>query len=144
MADHTEMDQLLSQHHRIIFFDGACNLCQRSVQFILTHDKKGIFSFASLQSSIAEKTLMPYGISTAEMNTFILLENNKIYTRSTAALQVIKKLGGLWPLLYLFIIVPPFIRDAVYNWIARNRYRWFGKQESCWMPREQWKSRFLS
>lgn len=135
---------MASDGQHIIFFDGVCNLCQQSVQFVLAHDKKGIFSFASLQSSFAEQTLMLYGISTVEMNTFILLENNKIYTRSTAALQVIKKLGGLWFLLYVFIIVPPFIRDAVYKWIARNRYRWFGKQESCWMPREEWKSRFLS
>lgn len=134
---------MASDGQHIIFFDGVCNLCQQSVQFVLAHDKKGIFSFASLQSSFAEQTLIPYGISTVEMNTFILLENNKIYTRSTAALQVIKKLGGLWPLLYVFIIVPPFIRDAVYKWIARNRYRWFGKQESCWMPREEWKQRFL-
>jgi predicted DCC family thiol-disulfide oxidoreductase YuxK len=130
-------------HDHVIFFDGICNLCQRSVQFILTRDKKEIFSFVSLQSQIAEQTLLPYGISTVEMNTFILLENNKVYTRSTAALRVVKKLGGFWPLLYVSIIIPSFIRDAVYNWIARNRYRWFGKQESCLMPREEWKNRFL-
>jgi predicted DCC family thiol-disulfide oxidoreductase YuxK len=128
----------------VIFFDGVCNLCQQSVQFMLKRDKKGIFSFASLQSPFAEKALLPHGISTEVMNTFILLENNTIYTRSTAALRVAKKLSGLWPLLYAFIIVPAFIRDAVYNWIARNRYRWFGKNESCWVPREEWKSRFLS
>lgn len=128
----------------IIFFDGICNLCQQSVQFMLTHDTKGIFSFASLQSQFAEHILAPHGISTAEMNTFILLEKNTVYTRSTAALRVLKKLGGLWALLYVLIVVPPFVRDAVYKWIAKNRYRWFGKQESCWMPREEWKSRFLS
>jgi predicted DCC family thiol-disulfide oxidoreductase YuxK len=128
----------------IIFFDGVCNLCQRSVQFILTHDKKACFAFSSLQSPIATELLLPHGISTSEINTFILLENNKVYTRSTAALRVAKELGGFWVLLYGFIIVPPFIRDAVYDWIARNRYSWFGKQETCWLPRPEWKERFLN
>jgi predicted DCC family thiol-disulfide oxidoreductase YuxK len=134
---------MANTHQEIVFFDGVCNLCQRSVQFILTHDKKAIFAFSSLQSPIAKQLLLPHGISTSEINTFILLENNKVYTRSTAALRVAKKLGGFWVSLYAFIIVPPFIRDAVYDFIARNRYRWFGKQETCWLPRPEWKQRFL-
>ena len=128
---------------RIVFFDGVCNLCQRSVQFILTHDSKATFSFASLQGDVAKKILSPHQLDTEQVNSLVLLENGKVYTRSTAALRVAKQLNGLWPILYVFMIVPPFIRDAVYNWIARNRYRWFGKQETCWLPRPEWKKRFL-
>jgi predicted DCC family thiol-disulfide oxidoreductase YuxK len=128
---------------KIIFFDGVCNLCQRSVQFILTHDPKAIFSFASLQGEAAAKILSSWQLNPQQMNSVVLLENGKIYIRSTAALRIAKQLNGIWPILYVFIIVPPFIRDAVYDWISRNRYRWFGKQENCWLPRPEWKKRFL-
>jgi predicted DCC family thiol-disulfide oxidoreductase YuxK len=128
---------------KIIFFDGVCNLCQRSVQFILTHDPKAIFSFASLQGEGAKKILSTHQLDTEQINSLVLLENGKIYIRSTAALRIAKQLNGIWPILYVFIIVPPFIRDAVYDWISRNRYRWFGKQENCWLPRPEWKKRFL-
>ena len=128
---------------RIVFFDGICNLCQRSVQIILTHDPKAIFSYSSLQGEVAKKILSSHQLDAEQMNSFVLLENGKVYTRSTAALRVAKQLSGIWPILYAFIIVPPFIRDAVYDWIARNRYRWFGKQENCWLPRPEWKTRFL-
>ena len=128
---------------RIVFFDGVCNLCQRSVQFILTHDPKAIFSFASLQGEVAKKILSSHQLDAEKMNSLVLLENGHVYIRSTAALRVAKQLSGIWTILYVFIIVPPFIRDAVYDWIARNRYRWFGKQETCWLPRTEWKDRFL-
>jgi predicted DCC family thiol-disulfide oxidoreductase YuxK len=128
---------------KIIFFDGVCNLCQRSVQFILTHDPKAIFSFASLQGEVANKILLSHQLDNQQMNSFVLLENGEVYTRSTAALRVAKQMSGIWKLLYVFILVPPFIRDAVYDWIARNRYHWFGKQEICWIPRHGWKERFL-
>ena len=128
---------------RIVFFDGVCNLCQRSVQFILTHDPKAIFSFASLQGEVAKKILSSHQLDAGKMNSLVLLENGHVYIRSTAALRVAKQLSGIWTILYVFIIVPPFIRDAVYDWIARNRYRWFGKQETCWLPRTEWKDRFL-
>ncbi len=128
---------------KIIFFDGVCNLCQRSVQFILTHDPKAIFSFASLQGEVAKKILSTHQLDTEQINSLVLLENGKIYIRSTAALRIAKQMSGIWKLLYVFILVPPFIRDAVYDWIARNRYHWFGKQETCWIPRHGWKERFL-
>lgn len=128
---------------RIVFFDGVCNLCQRSVQFILSHDPKAIFSFASLQGEVAKKILSSHQLDAEKMNSLVLLENGHVYIRSTAALRVAKQLSGIWPIFYVFIIVPPFIRDAVYDWIARNRYRWFGKQETCWLPRTEWKDRFL-
>ena len=127
----------------VIFFDGICNLCNGAVQFTIERDKKNIFQFASLQSDYAQLKLTPFNIAPENLESFILLENGKVYLRSTAALRVAKKLNGLWPLLYSFIIIPRFIRDAVYNYIAKNRYKWFGKQESCWVPTPELKSKFI-
>jgi predicted DCC family thiol-disulfide oxidoreductase YuxK len=128
----------------VIFFDGVCNLCNGAVQFTIERDPKNIFRFASLQSEYAKTALTPFNISYQELDSFILLENGKVYKRSTAALRVAKKLNGLWPLLYGFIIVPRFIRDAVYNYVGKNRYKWFGKQESCWVPTPELKSKFYT
>jgi predicted DCC family thiol-disulfide oxidoreductase YuxK len=129
--------------HPVIFFDGFCNLCNGSVQFVIKRDSDQIFRFASLQSNLAKEQLTLFNISPNALESFILVENNKVYQRSTAALRVARRLNGLWPLLYAFIIVPPFIRNAVYNYIAKNRYKWFGKQESCWVPTPELKSKFL-
>lgn len=131
------------QMQAVIFFDGLCNLCNGAVQFTIARDRKNIFRFASLQSAYAAEKLAPFNIAPENLQSFILLENSKVYLRSTAALRVAKKLNGLWPLLYAFIIVPSFIRDAVYDYIAKNRYKWFGKQESCWVPTPELKSKFL-
>lgn len=127
----------------VILFDGVCNLCSSSVQFVIKHDPKHYFHFASLQSSFGQEVLEKYKLPAADFDSFILLENGKVYTRSTAALKVIKKLNGLWPALYAFVIIPPFIRNAVYNFIARNRYQWFGKQEACWLPTPELKELFI-
>src|ERR1035437_1860305 len=94
-------------------------------------DKKNIFMFASLQSEVGRKILEQYNFPLDELNSFILIENNKAYTRSTGALRVAKKLNGLWPLLYGFIIIPKLLRDGIYNWVGRNRYKWFGKKDAC-------------
>jgi predicted DCC family thiol-disulfide oxidoreductase YuxK len=128
----------------IVLFDGVCNLCNGAVQFIIRHDKKNIFMFASLQSEVGRKILEQYNFPLDELNSFILIENNKAYTRSTGALRVAKKLNGLWPLLYGFIIIPKFIRDSIYNWVAGNRYKWFGKKDACMIPTPELKARFLS
>ena len=128
----------------IVLFDGVCNLCNSAVQFIIRHDKKKTFLFASLQSEMGQQLLAQYNFPLDELNSFILVENNKAYTRSSGALRVIKKLKGLWPLLYGFIIVPKFIRDGVYNWVGRNRYKWFGKQDACMIPTPELKARFLN
>ena|SRR5690606_19982666 len=127
----------------VIFFDGVCNLCNRSVQFVIKRDLVRKFRFASLQGKTAASMLPKLNISSAEADSFILLENDKVYTRSTAALRVLKELGGLWKILYVFIIVPPFIRDGIYNFIARNRYKWFGKRDECMIPTQDLKERFL-
>jgi len=138
------MPELNNIKDPVILFDGICNLCSGAVQFIIRHDPKHQFRFASLQSDLGQQIIKQFKIPPGEaMNSFILFENEKIYTRSTGALRVTKKLNGLWPLLYGFIIVPPFLRNAVYNFIGRNRYKWFGKKEACWIPTPALKSLFL-
>ena len=132
-----------SETNYIILFDGVCNLCNSSVQFILKRDRKKLFHFGSLQGKAGQEYLRRFNLPTDNFNSFMLVENGKLYTRSTGALRMLKHLGGGWSLLYAFIIIPRFIRDAVYNWIAKNRYKWFGKQEACWLPTPELKERFL-
>lgn len=130
--------------HSIILFDGICNLCNGAVQFVIKRDKRNKFLFASLQSEEGKQILEEHNFPANKMNSFFLVEDGKVYERSTAALKVIKKLKGLWPLLYFFIIVPEFIRDSVYNWIASHRYQWFGKKEECMIPTPELKAKFLN
>lgn len=128
------MSTLLTLPYPIILFDGVCNLCTGTVQFVIKHDPKHQFRFSSLQSEFGQQVMKEFNLPTAELGSFILLEEGKIYTKSSGALRVTKKLNGAWPFLYVFNIVPPFIRNSVYNWIAKNRYKWFGKKEECWIP----------
>jgi predicted DCC family thiol-disulfide oxidoreductase YuxK len=123
----------------IIFYDGLCGLCDKSVQTVLKFDREQVFRFATLQSDFAKQTL-----GELKEDSFVLYENNRIYLRSTAALRTARKLSGLWPLLYVFIIIPVFIRDAVYRFIAANRYRWFGKYDACRIPDASTRSRFIA
>lgn len=136
------MDETCLQHP-VILFDGVCNLCNSAVQFVIKRDKKNIFKFASLQSSFGQSVLKKYQLPATNFNSFVLLQNQKVYTRSTAALMVVKQLSGLWPLLYSFITVPSFIRNGIYNLVAKNRYKWFGKKETCWLPSPELKIRFF-
>lgn len=126
----------------VIFFDGVCNLCNSSVQFIIKKDKESKFRFASLQSAPGQEILQQYNLSQTDFNSFILFEDGKLYTRSTAALRVLSQLKG-WKWSGVFKWVPRFLRDGVYNVIARNRYKWFGKQEACMLPSPDLMSRFL-
>lgn len=127
----------------VILFDGVCNLCTGTVQFVIKHDPKHQFRFASLQSEFGQQIMNEFHLPTDELGSFILWEDGKIYTKSSGALRVSKKLNGAWPLLYSFIIVPTFIRDGIYNWIAKNRYKWFGKKEACWVPTPELNSLFI-
>lgn len=127
----------------ILLFDGVCTLCNSLVSFVIRRDPKGIFQFASLQSDTGQRLLLQQGLPTSQLNTFVLIEGSRYYTESTAALHLFKKLGGLWTFLYLFIIVPRQLRDMVYHWIAKNRYKWFGKKEQCMLPTADIKDRFL-
>ena len=128
----------------IILFDGICNLCNGAVNFVIKRDKKSVLRFATLQSNFARKILSNNNLFFTDLNSFVLIENGVVYTRSTAALRVCRYLSSLWPLMYGFIIVPRFIRDNIYRWISKNRYRWFGKRESCMIPTSDVKARFLN
>jgi predicted DCC family thiol-disulfide oxidoreductase YuxK len=138
------MINLQTLKNPVIFFDGVCNLCTGSVQFIIKHDPKHYFRFASLQSELGQQFLQQNGLSADNFDSFIVWEEGKYYTESTAALRVAKKLNGIWPGLYAFILLPGFIRNSVYRLIARNRYRWFGKKEACWVPTPELNSLFIS
>jgi predicted DCC family thiol-disulfide oxidoreductase YuxK len=127
----------------ILLFDGICNLCNSSVNFVLDHDKHDRFRFASLQSETAKKILAGTGMGDTPLDSAALIENGKVYLRSDVALRAAWHLGGGWALFYAFAIVPRFMRDWIYNWIAKNRYSWFGKRESCRMPDAQTRAKFL-
>ena len=120
--------QHINENQSIVLFDGVCNLCNSAVAFIIKRDKKKIFKLSPLQSSFSETLNQQFHFKQPQLNSIILIENNKVYHKSTAALRVAKKLSGTIKILYIFIIIPPFIRDAVYSVIAKNRYRWFGKK----------------
>ena len=128
---------------RVILFDGDCLFCNASVQFIIKRDPYAHFQFASLQSELGQALLSKYEIPKS-VDSLVLIENDKAYIKSTAALRIVKKLDGLWHLLYLCILIPRPIRDGVYNYIANNRYRWFGKKDdSCALPSPEVRKRFL-
>ena len=127
----------------ILLFDGVCNLCNGAVQFVIKNDKNKRFRFAALQSEAGIELSKKYNLPTDRMDTFVVIKKNKSYTRSSAALEVAKVLGGFWSLAYVFVVIPPVIRDAIYNWVANNRYRWFGKKESCMIPTPDIRERFL-
>ena len=127
----------------IILFDGVCNLCNSSVNFIIDHDKKNEFRFASLQSDAGQSLLKKFNLNVKDFNSIILVENDKFYERSSAVMKIVRKFPGLWKFLYLFIIIPPPVRNFVYDIIADNRYKWFGKKESCRVPTPELKEKFL-
>jgi predicted DCC family thiol-disulfide oxidoreductase YuxK len=127
----------------IILFDGVCNFCNSSVNFVMKHDKKDRFRFAPLQSATGKKILQQFHEDTDATDSVILIENSGLYKRSTAILRIAKRLGGAYLLLYGFMIVPRFLRDAVYNFIGRNRYKWFGKKDRCMVPTEEVKKKFM-
>lgn len=127
----------------IVLFDGECNFCDASVQFIIKNDPKGKFHFASLQSDIGQKLLEEHNVP-SDIDSMILVEGDKIYYKSAAALRICRHLKGFWKLAYVFIVVPAPIRNFVYDFIARNRYKWFGKKESCMLPPPNVRARFLS
>jgi len=129
--------------HSIILFDGVCNLCNSAVRFVIRHDHNEIFKFASLQSETGKKYLNKFQLSENEFSSFILIENEKVFTKSTAALKVIKKLKGPIKMLYVLIVIPGFLRNIVYNIISTNRYKWFGKGSVCIIPDEKIVSKFL-
>ena len=127
----------------IILFDGYCNLCNASVNFIIRRDRKDLFRFATFQSDAGKEIAKKLGIENIVSDTIILYRHGKIYTRSTAAIIISSKLSGLWPILYIFIVIPPPLRNGVYNLISRNRYKWFGRKENCMMPTKETLEKFI-
>jgi predicted DCC family thiol-disulfide oxidoreductase YuxK len=127
---------------RIILFDGVCNYCNAMVNFVLKRDKKDLFRFAPLQSEKGIELRKKYHIADS-IDSFIYIENNNASIYSTGALKVCRHLSGGWPALYTLMIIPVFIRDGVYKWVARNRYKWFGKKETCMIPSPAVRRKFL-
>ncbi|MCU0352624.1 MAG: thiol-disulfide oxidoreductase DCC family protein [Cytophagales bacterium] len=128
----------------ILLFDGECNLCNGAVQFVLTHEQDNRIRFASLQSATGQQLLERFGLPTRTYESFVLVDGDRYFTESTAALRVTRYLKGGWKWLHAFIVVPKPVRDWVYRIVARNRYRWFGRQESCWLPTPEFSGRFLA
>lgn len=127
----------------VVLFDGVCNLCNGSVNWLIDHDKKNVLQFASLQSEYGQQTIGKLGLQGSYLDTMVLVDGEKHYVRSTAILHMLRLMGGIYSMAFVFVIIPAFIRDACYNFIARNRYRWFGKQEACRIPTPELKAKFL-
>lgn len=128
--------------NNIILFDGECNFCDRSVQFIIKRDSKAVFKFAALQSDAGKEIVRKFNIP-SNIDSVILVDNNHYYIKSTAALRISKKFTGAWSLLYCLVIFPSSLRDFFYDFVARNRYKWFGKKDSCMLPSPEIRKRFL-
>ena len=127
-----------------VLFDGVCDLCNASVLFVIDRDPRGHFRFAPLQEAAAQALLRARGAELPPLSSVVLVEGGRVYTRSTAALRIARRLTGGWRLLYVCLLVPRPIRDAVYDWVARNRYRWFGREEACRVPTPALRRRFLT
>lgn len=127
----------------VILFDGVCNLCNGFVQFIIKRDSNAKFKFASLQSNAAKRLLGSVNISSEQFDSVVYISKGVVSQRSTAVLHIVRDMGGVWKLLYALIVLPRFIRDAVYDFVAANRYRLFGKRDECMIPTDEWRGRFL-
>ena len=127
----------------VLLFDGVCNLCNASVQWVLLHDRNGVFRFAALQSETGQALLRQWNRSTDDFDSVVLVDGERLLLHSDVPLEIVRRLGGWWQLLYVFKIIPRPLRDAVYGWIARNRYRWLGKRDACMLPHAEWKGRFV-
>lgn len=132
-----------SQQHSIILFDGVCNFCNSSVQFIIRRDRKGRFRFASLQSKAGRELLTRHHVPD-RIDSIVLMDQGRCYTESTAVLRIAWRLGGMWRAAAILLAVPKPMRDPLYRYAARNRYRWFGKRQACMLPTADIRERFLS
>ncbi|EMY81777.1 DUF393 domain-containing protein [Psychroflexus gondwanensis] len=134
----------LPEDKKIVLFDGVCNFCNASVRFIMRRDKKDLYRFASLQSDLGKKMTEERGIDSSKVDSIILIDpGHAYYIKSTAALEICKDLNGLYPALSIFLFIPEGFRNLVYDYIAKNRYQWFGKTETCPMPSKEEQTRFL-
>ena len=129
--------------HSIILFDGVCNLCNGAVNFVIKRDPGNVFKFAPLQEKQGALLLKTHAIDIQKLDSIVLIENGNVYTKSSAALRIARKMSNLWPLFFVLLIIPSFIRDGVYDFIAKNRYKWFGKKEQCMIPTPGLREKFL-
>ncbi|MBN1251453.1 MAG: thiol-disulfide oxidoreductase DCC family protein [Bacteroidales bacterium] len=127
----------------IVIFDGICNFCESSVIFIINRDRKSKFKFVQAQSEIGINLQLKFGVNSIKSETIILIKKDKVFYKSNAALEIAKNLDSFWPMLYIFKIIPSFFRDKIYDYIAKNRYKWFGKKNACMIPTTSIKTRFL-
>jgi predicted DCC family thiol-disulfide oxidoreductase YuxK len=132
-----------SKPRSIVLFDGVCNLCSGSVRFLIRRDPQANLCFASLQSDAGRRLQAERGLDPDALASIVLVEGERCMAESTAVLHIVRQLSGAWPLLSALLVVPRPLRDLLYRWIAKNRYRWFGKKESCWLPTPELASRFL-
>ncbi len=134
----------LPQDKKVILFDGVCNLCDNTVQFIIKHDKKDIFRFVPIQSELGGEIISYLGIDTSKTDSILLYEPGyAYYYKAEAALKIAKELGGAVSLLSIFSALPNWLTNAVYDYIARNRYRWYGKKSECMVPTPEMRAKFL-
>ena len=134
----------MTDYKSIIFFDGVCNLCNASIDFVIQRDKKNHFLVGALQEDFSRKILSKFEVKESYLDSLVLLEKGKIFYKSTAALKIARNLSGFWPAFYPLILIPTFLRDPIYDWIGSNRYRWFGKKDTCRLPTPEEKAKFLS
>lgn len=127
----------------IVFFDGVCNFCNGTINFVIDRDKKNRFKFAPLQSELAKETLPKYGVNPEDLDSIVLIQNGKAYQKSSAVLKIAKELSMPWSLIYGFYFIPAFIRNPIYVLIAKNRYKLFGKSESCRIPTPEMRAKFI-
>lgn len=131
------------ENKSIILFDGVCNLCNASVNFVIKHDKKAQFLFASFQSDAAKEIMLHFNLKNLNLDSIVLIDDGKIYEKSTAILIIARLLNGGYKLFYFFIVIPKSVRDRLYSYIAKNRYKFFGKRERCMIPSPELRNRFL-
>lgn len=129
---------------KIVLFDGVCNLCNYAVNFIIDRDPQAKFVFGSLQSAEAKRLLQKYGLASDHLDSLVLIKGDKVFVKSNGALEIARDLNGLWPFFYIFKLIPYPIRDIIYNLVARYRYRFFGKTDTCRYPTKELKTRFLN
>ncbi len=138
-----EITKEIPENYQLILFDGVCNFCNSSINFIIDHDHEKLFKFAPLQSEVGQAILRKFNKNTKDFDSVILLNDNQLYEKSAAALEITKHLSGLWKYLSIFSILPTFFLNFFYDVIAKNRYKIFGKSESCRMPTPELRERFL-
>jgi predicted DCC family thiol-disulfide oxidoreductase YuxK len=132
-----------ANEHPVLIFDGVCNLCEWLVVFVVKRNRRGNIRFVAAQSDIGEQLQRQYDADAIRDSTMVLLKNEKVYSKSDAAIEIAKELDGLWKLLVVFGAIPKFLRDWIYAWIGENRYKWFGRKSQCLTPSADLKNRFL-